>query len=81
MWGPSEEGAVGNGSCDDNAGGKGKMLSAEASHSFTISALLTHSPGKVDSVFILICFPKCLEGEPNTYSVGKGRAALKASAI
>lgn len=37
--------------------GKGKMLSANASHSFIISALVTHSPVKGDSVFISICFP------------------------
>lgn len=60
--------------------GEGKMLSAEASHSFTISALLTHSSGKVDSVFISTCFPKCLEEEPDTYMAGKDGAALKASA-
>lgn len=58
--------------------GKGKMLSANASHSFIISALLTHSPAKVDSVFISICFPvsrKEIRYLP--YMEGRGGAALK----
>lgn len=54
--------------------GKGKMLNANASHSFIISALLTHSPAKVDSVFISICFPKCLERKPDTYLTWRGEA-------
>lgn len=52
---------------------KVKMLSANASHGFIISALLTHSPAKVDSVFISICFPKCLERKPDTYLHGGER--------
>lgn len=59
---------------------KGKMLNANASHSFIISALLTHSPVKVDSVFLSICFPKCLERKPDTYKEGRVGADLKASA-
>lgn len=61
--------------------GKGRVSSTEASYSFTMPALFTHSPGKAELVFVSICFPKCLKGAPNTCMVEKSKATLKTSAI